>query len=358
MGRWLQVNTMTINRCGLAALAAGLISAFSGMPVHAETLPFGVFGFPVDLSASTKDTLLPGGTVVFQHSQPLFDTVPPESSQLLDFSTGVNASGRSTNIHSAFTSSLAGADGDGGVGVSQLIFGSPGGSGDVVRQLVAESLWTQTFRYDGTFPVDFNLHLHIPTIQVGLLGVPPRRSSPSDTETAIAGANLDTLITHPDGTISRGASLEIGMNLGEIQIASGTDLLNLPDLELLGQTGSLATAPQFNGDDFNPAYTIDSISTSIKLATLHKGDILSYVYTLTASGTTHGFERGYFAFLGDPFGGEVITDNLGVTVELAGAAAAPETSTCSLMLVGLAAVFGWRAREPRRGTSISSCTRE
>jgi len=34
---------------------------------------------------------------------------------------------------------------------------------------------------------------------------------------------------------------------------------------------------------------------------LHTGDTLAYVYTQTAEGTTHGFERGYDAFLGDPF---------------------------------------------------------
>lgn len=39
---------------------------------------------------------------------------------------------------------------------------------------------------------------------------------------------------------------------------------------------------------------------------------------LTAEGTTHGFERGYDAFLGDPFGAETVAGNLGVTVGLAG----------------------------------------
>jgi len=228
-----------------------------------------------------------------------------------------------------------------------LIFGSPGGSGtNVVRQLVAESLWTQTFRYDGTFPIDVSLHLHIPELQVGLLGVPPRRSAPSDTETAIAGANLDAVITHPDGTFSK-RSLEIGLNLGEIQVASGTDLLNLADLEVLGQTGSFGKAPKFNGDDFNPSYTLDSISTDFNLGRLQTGDILSYVYTLTATGTTHGFERGYFTFLGDPFGVDVISDNLIATITPATSADAPEASMCLLMLSGLAGVFAWRQRTQR-----------
>jgi hypothetical protein len=47
---------------------------------------------------------------------------------------------------------------------------------------------------------------------------------------------------------------------------------------------------------------------------LHTGDTLAYVCTLTAEGTTHGFERGCDAFLGDPFGVDIVSNNLGVTV--------------------------------------------
>ena len=38
---------------------------------------------------------------------------------------------------------------------------------------------------------------------------------------------------------------------------------------------------------------IDSTSAVVDLGLLHTGDTLAYVYTLTAEGTTHGFERGY-----------------------------------------------------------------
>src|SRR5215470_7331736 len=176
---------MTINRNRVAALTAILISTFSIGTLNAST--FGVFGFQVDMSANVRDNLQPGNALIFQDSLPLFDTVEGESAQILYHSTGANGSGRSTNIHDAFSSSLASADGNGGVGVSQLIFGSPGGTGtDETRELTAESFWTQTFQYTGTFPIDVSLHLHIPEIQVGLLGVPPRRTSPSNTETAVA----------------------------------------------------------------------------------------------------------------------------------------------------------------------------
>src|SRR5215467_10264180 len=151
---------MFINGNRLAAFIAALISMCSG-----ATLCAGTVLTPVDISANVIESILPGGTV-FHDSKPLFGTTidPLQSSELLHVSdTGVNASGRSTNISGAFASSLAQSDGNGGVGVSQLIFGSPGGSGqDTLRQLVAQSLWTHTFLYDGPAGHDI-LHLNIPT---------------------------------------------------------------------------------------------------------------------------------------------------------------------------------------------------
>src|SRR5215468_7763991 len=192
---------MIINRNAFAALIAALLAGFSGGHLFAETVVT-----PIDISANVIESTIPGGTV-FHDSKPLFGTTidPLQSSELLHLSdTGVNASGRSTNISGAFASSLAQSDGNGGVGVSQLIFGSPGGSGqDTVRQLVAQSLWTHTFVYDGLVAHDI-LHLDIPTLQVGLLGVPPRRTGVSSTETAEARAEVDTVITHPDGSMVQG----------------------------------------------------------------------------------------------------------------------------------------------------------
>ena len=166
---------MIINRSGLVVLTANLISTLAGGTLYAGTLQFGVVGSPIDLSANVSEAILPGGNI-FQESSPLFGTQPDpkQSAELLHVSsTGVNASGRSTNISGAFASSLAESDGNGGVGVSQLVFGSPGGSGqDVVRQLIAQSLWTQTFFYNGIPDVDITLHLHFPELQVGFWGLP------------------------------------------------------------------------------------------------------------------------------------------------------------------------------------------
>lgn len=113
---------MITNRIALAALIATLISMFSSR-TYADDVPT-----PVDLSANVIESTVPGGTV-FHDSKPLFGvTVDPlQSAELLHLSdTGVNASGRSTNISGAFASSLAESDGNGGVGVSQLIFGPAG----------------------------------------------------------------------------------------------------------------------------------------------------------------------------------------------------------------------------------------
>jgi hypothetical protein len=240
-----------------------------------------------------------------------------------------------------------------------LIFGSPGGTDpNALRQLFAQSLWTQTFTYTGTFPVDISVHIQVPALQVGLLGVPPRRTGLSATETAEAIGEFDRTITHPDMTIA-GGSLEFGMSESEEQIPSGTDLLNIATLQVLGKTGLLTSqAPQFNGDDFEPSFTLNSFSFDLDLGELHHGDILSYVYTLTAQGSTHGFERGYFAFVGDPFNANAIGDNLTFTLTPVTDAAAPEPNTYSLMLAGIGGVFAWRrysiARRKRRAADIMS----
>ena len=69
---------------------------------------------------------------------------------------------------------------------------------------------------------------------------------------------------------------------------------------------------------------------------------MSWVYTLTAEGTTLGFERGYFAFVGDPFSGDVPSGNLKETLVSSPTSPTPEASTLSLTLLGLAGLLLWR----------------
>jgi hypothetical protein len=77
------------------------------------------------------------------------------------------------------------------------------------------------------------------------------------------------------------------------------------------------------------------VSADVKLGTLQPGDTVSYVYQLTAQGTTHGGEQGYVAFLGDPFGLEVTPDNLILSI---GSASAPEPASWMLSVIGLVCI--------------------
>src|SRR6516162_11210475 len=110
-------------------------------------------------------------------------TTPIQSADYLYLaSVGENLSGRSTNIQGAFASALAQSDGNGGVGVTAWIGGSPSNTNPAsIGQLVSQATWNQNFTYDGTAPVSISLHLHFPALEVGLIGVAPNRDSISAT---------------------------------------------------------------------------------------------------------------------------------------------------------------------------------
>jgi hypothetical protein len=156
----------------------------------------------------------------------------------------------------------------------------------------------------------------------------------SATETAEAKATLSTTIIHPDSSTSRGGSFEFGLHAFEQQLLIRPgDFANFADVKFLGASNStvdLFASFKDNGDRFNPRFSIDSVSTDLNLGTLQPGDTVSYVYQLTAQGTTNGGEQGYVAFLGDPFGLEVTSGNLVLT-----AASVPEPTTWTLSVVGL-----------------------
>ncbi|HEU4618911.1 MAG TPA: PEP-CTERM sorting domain-containing protein [Gammaproteobacteria bacterium] len=333
------------SRNKLLAGNALLIALFSSAASHAAPI--------LDLSANVIESTSADGTV-FHDSAPLFGVTadPLQSAELLHLSdVGVNASGRSTTISQAFASSLAESDGNGAVGVSQLLFGPGGESGqDAVRQMVAQSLWTHTFLYSGPAANDI-LHLDIPKIQVGLLDVPPRRTGISTSETAEAKVQVDSVVMHPDGSGTQG-TFQFGLREFERQFPSGQDLLNVADVEILLQMNPpFATAPTFNGDDFNPSYALDPLALDLDLGVILPGDTVSWVYTLTALGTTRGFERGYFAFVGDPFGGQATSGNLTETFApvTVPEVTVPEPGTSSLMLLGVAGLLPRRRHTLKRG---------
>jgi hypothetical protein len=302
----------------------------------------GIVGAPIDLSARVHEALLPGGTIFDDtHSVTGALTTPDQSAEYLYLaSEGENLSGRSTNIQRAFASSLAESNGNGGVGVTAWIGANPSNSNPAaIEQLVSQATWKQNFTYNGTIPASKSLHLNIPALQVGLIGVPPMRDSASATETAEAKASLTATIIHPDLTTSPGASFQFGMRAFETQLPSGTgSLANFWDYEFIG----LNDRTQLLFDDAfkikfisitNPRFDMDPVSTDVTLGTLQPGDTVSYIYQLTAQGTTNGGEQGYVAFLGDPFGSEVTTGNLVLRD-----ASVPEPATWMLSLIGLGCI--------------------
>ena len=304
-----------------------------------QALGGGIVGAPIDLSARVHEGLLPGGTIFDDtHSVTGALATPKQSAEYLYLaSTGENLSGRSTNIQRAFASSLAESDGNGGVGVTAWIGANPSNSSPAsIGQLVSQATWTQNFTYNGTFPVSMSLHLNIPALQVGLIGVPPLRDQASATETADAKASLTATIIHPNLTTSPGGSFQFGLRAFETQLPSATGTLsNFWDYEFIG----LNDRTQHLFDDAfkikfisitNPRFDMDPVSTDVTLGTLQPGDTVSYVYQLTAEGTTHGGEQGYVAFLGDPFGLDVTHGNL-----ILSTASVPEPATWILSVIGL-----------------------
>jgi len=351
--------TLTFRRNPLSQLLCATALIVFNSNAIADT-PFGVVGSGIDLSANVWE-FIPPGSPVFQDTKLLLGTQPSpvQTAELLHIaSKGINISGRSTNIPQAFASSLAESDGNGGVGVSSWIAGNPGnGTAPDRGQLVAQSLWTQTFAYNGVDPVDISLNLHIPSLQVQLIGVAPNRDGVSATETASAIAMVTSLITHSDGSFTKVADFEFGLKAFENQSFLGPNTYaNFGDLQGIDVgTGypavDLFSSLKYNGNgvdhNFNPKWTLDSVSTSVKLGTLQTGDILSYIYTLTAQGTTLGGEHGYDAFLGDPFGLEFVGGNLTTSVT----SAVPIPPAFLPMLTGLIAL-GWLAHK-RNGFSFN-----
>jgi hypothetical protein len=324
------------------------VALMAGEAVHAGP----IIGAPIDLSAFVHEGLLPGGTIFEDtHSVTGALTSPKQSAEYLYLSSkGENLSGRSTNIAGAFASALAESDGNGGVGVTAFIGGSPSNTNPAaIGQLVSQATWKQNFTYNGTDPALISLHLVIPALEVGLIGVPPNRDSISATETAEAKATLTTTIIHPDLTTSPGASFEFGLRTFEKQLfLHPGDFENFADVGFLGannSTVSLFKSFKDNGDPFNPRFTLDSVFTNVKLGTLQSGDTVSYVYQLSAQGTTHGAEQGYVAFLGDPFGLNVTSGNLVLSTSSVFESAVPEPATWMLSMIGLVCivvVFGGR----------------
>ena len=286
--------------------AAAILLATQAATVSAGDLPAGLFVVPATFSISVEENLLPGGNV-FKDGQVVDTGQPgavPSVQRLHTTEHSSNFSGRSTRIGQGFASAQADKTGNGGVGVTNWLAITPGV--DVTSQLAAKALWTQTFTNTGSTDIKLSLNLHVPDMEVGLIGVPPNRSRPSDTETALTQVDLATAINRADGTLEHDGDFTFGMKVSEKQFALGTgpNVTTFSNFAVVDpfSSGKLPINPfatlKDNGNESVPKFTIDKLSFTQTLGTLHPGDILSYVYTLTAEGTTHGAEQGYLAFLG------------------------------------------------------------
>ena len=167
--------------------------------------------------------------------------------------------------------------------------------------------------------------------------MPPNRESFSATETAEAKSTLSATIIHPDLSTSSRANFEFGLRAFERQLVIRPgDFSNFADVQFLGANNStvdLFRSFKDNGDRFNPRFSLDSVTATVNLGTLQPGDTVSYIYQLTAQGTTLGGEQGYVAFLGDPFGAEVTSGNLVLSTT-----SLPEPATWMLSVIGLGCI--------------------
>src|SRR5579871_1028565 len=127
----LRIVAVSVGALALAAFAAG-------QGARAE-----IVGAPVDLSASVHEGLLSGPTI-FEDSHSVIGA-EPTLTQSAEYLHIASRGDDTTNRHlgGAFASALAQSNGNGGVGVSQLL---GGGASDTnpgaVEQLEAGALWT------------------------------------------------------------------------------------------------------------------------------------------------------------------------------------------------------------------------
>src|SRR6516162_10183701 len=151
-----------------------LTACLAVAPMAGQTVRADFIAAPIDLSAFVHEAVLPGGTI-FEDTRSVTGalTTPKQSAEYFyPASQGQNLSGRSTNIQGAFASALAESDGNGGVGVTAFIGGSPSRTNpSSIGQLVSQATWKQNFTYNGTIPALISAHLVIPALEVGLIGV-------------------------------------------------------------------------------------------------------------------------------------------------------------------------------------------
>jgi len=332
-------------RARATRLVAGMAIAMAGLSLGpASAAPvYGVVDLPIDLHTTITRLINPGGTQYSNEVITVGDVAGSarKSEQYYEAPRGVNWSGRGQSPLHAFASALSESSGNGGVGVSSLLFGPaiPGMAGGY-EKLVAQASWTQIFDAAGPMigGAQVSAHFSIPELTIGLLGVPPNRDSPSTTETAEATADLWVHIQRANGSVEDRKLFEYGLRTFEVQYLLGPGVFgNFADIEPIGSASGTVTT---NNDPYNPTFSLAARDFDLVLGDLYEGDTLSYIYQLTAQGSTNGYEHGYQAFLGDPFGVNITSGNLVPTITplSAGPGTVPEPGSAALALLGLAAL--------------------
>ena len=346
----------------LGALAAPLLMI--GHAAHAQ-IDFGAMtldaGVHEALVNPTRDpTTFVEKQKIFDDTRETPDAGPHELAEYLYIaSKGENFSGRSKNITEAFSSSLAIGDHSGGVGVTSFIGANASDTDpNAAQQLEAFATWKQDFANNGSETVGTSWHLEIPALEVGLFNVVPEATTfRGITETAEAEANLAFVITHANGSTTKG-SFEFGLRVFEQQVPSGAQIFNFVDHKFIGD--NVATLPLFNkafhenGDSSNPRLFLDALSTDVDTGDLAPGDTLDVVYQLSAKGTTAGGEQGFIAFLGDPFALDGSSGNFAFET-IVPTSSVPEPSTWALIIVGFGFVAGIAVR--RRSSAAPAIRR-
>jgi hypothetical protein len=298
--------------------------ALAATAVQADPV-YGVIDSPIDLRADVTH-FVSGSGLVYSHNVNAQGTIagPPQSVEDFYNPPGeVKAVPRGPGS-AAFVSALARSDGNGGAGVNAFTYFARAGG---YEQLVAQASWQQSFEATGPMDAQIRLHLEVPALELGLAGVGPARSEPSATEAAEARATLFVHIVRADGRVEDTTPFDYGLHVQEYQLplASGY-YSNWADVTPIGPVGSIHAG----GDAYMPSWSLDAASFDITLGHLEPGDTLQYTYDLSASGSTAGAERGYFAFVGDPFDAGITAGNLVSTVT-----PVPEPAAALLLACGL-----------------------
>lgn len=345
----MQARTRYIKSVLSAATFAATLGALVAAPPPAVAAPiFGVIDGPLNMHVNVLSSDLAGNTL-HSDAQDVVGTIsgPKQSAEILfeDAQLGANPTRLPPNVKNAFASALAESDGNGGVGVAAVKFGGGG------EQLVSQASWEQTFEDVNGLDSTISLHMAVPSMIAGLFLVAPNRSAVNKIEQALTEVDLVTTIHRANGAIEAGGAFQFGVRVEEFQIPLGPGIFsNFADISFIGSAGVPLGIDVFNAPT-NPVWVLDPFSIDLTLGTLNPGDTLSYTYQLTTRGRTSGAERGFQAFVGDPFGVNITGGNLVATITQGAPADVPEPQTWGIMIVGVGLLA--RLRRPNRSTLSS-----